>query len=235
MAKKAEDLKTFVADVRLRGGGETGVVKLLSGFKKGRHAVPDSVNPATEAFLANLCAVELKDESEEWFQRARAELGYKRKQVTLEVERALAVLSAEDFTFEIAYALDARDPSTYVKTKTLHQLTTGKLGDDRFEELFAGQFNEIIFELTKGAQVEAVIDAVEDLNGQGGLAVNYPSDYQSCTLTVEGVEAEVVCDGTSLAMRFPRGGGPMELVQAFGEVRRAFSLSKKTALAGLLG
>ena len=235
MATKAEDPKSFVTEVRLQGGGELGLVKSLSGFKKGRHAVPDAVNAATEAFLGRLCMEELGDESEEWFQRARADLGYKRKQVTLEVAGARAVLSAVDFTFEISYTLESRDPGTFVKTRILHQLTTGKLGDPQFEELFAGQFDEIVFELTKGARVEAVIDAVEELDGAGGLRVNYPSDCRECTLTVEGVEAEVVCDGATLLMRFPRAGGPMELVEAFGAVRRAFSLSKKTALAGLLG
>ena len=189
MATKAEDPKTFVAEVRLRGGGEVGLVKALAGFKKGRHAVPDAVNAATEAFLGRLCAEELTDESEEWFQRARNDLGYKRKQVTLEVSGGLAVLSAVDFTFEISYLLDSRDPGTFVKTRMLHQLTTGKLGDECFEAMFAGQFNEIVFELTKGAQVEAVIDAVEELDGAGGLTVNYPSDYRDCTLSVAGVEA----------------------------------------------
>ena len=51
MAKNAEDPETYVAEVRLLGGGETGKLKLLSGFKKGRHSVPDAVNAATEAFL----------------------------------------------------------------------------------------------------------------------------------------------------------------------------------------
>ncbi len=145
------------------------------------------------------------------------------------------MLTTSDFTFEIHYALDVRDAATFVKSKTLHELKIGRLGEEKFESLFAGQFDEIVFELTKGARVEAVIDAVEDLDGVGGLRVEYPSDYSFCTLKVEGVEAEVVCDGTSLLMRFPRAGGPKELVDAFGAVRHVFSLSKKTALTGLLG
>jgi hypothetical protein len=235
MDTKATDPKSYVAGVRLGGGGETGLVKSLSGFKKGRHAVPDAVNAATGAFLGRVCAEELTDEGEEWFQRARNELGYKRKQVMLEISSGTAVLTTSDFTFEIRYDLEARDAGTFVKSRSLYELNVGRLGEEKFEALFAGQFDEIVFELSKGAQVEAVIDAVEDLDGAGGLVVDYPSDYSRCTLTVEGVDAEVVCDGTSLLMRFPRAGGPQELVEAFGAVRQAFALSKKTALAGLLG
>lgn len=235
MAKNAEDPETYVAEVRLLGGGETGKLKLLSGFKKGRHSVPDSVNAATEAFLGRLCAEELTDESEEWFQRARSDLAYKRKEVTLDVSGSVAVLSAVDFVFEINYRLNSRDPGVYVKSTVLHQLKPGRLGDERFENLFAGQFNEIVFDLTKGVSVEAVVDAVEELDGATGLAVEYPSDCASCVLTVEGIEAEVHCDGSSLSMVFPRAGGPSELVEAFAAVRHAFVISKNSVLAGLLG
>ena len=67
-----------------------------------------------------------------------------------------------------------------------------------------------------------------------GLAVNYPSDCQRCVITVEGVKAEVICDGATLEMRFPRAGSPAELVEAFAAVRTAFSLSRNRVLAGLL-
>lgn len=234
MPASPKDPETFVSRVRLVGSGGDGTVKTLPGFKKGRHAVPDAVSPATLAFFARLCGGVLADEAEEWFQRARGELGYKRKELTLEVASPVAVLTAVDFTFEIEYALDEREPATYTITKTLHELEAGRLGASSFEALFAGQFSEIVFDLSKGVSVEEVIDAVEELDGANGMAVDYPSDYRECTLTVDEVEAAVVCDGTSLAMRFPRAGGPMELVEAFGAVRQAFALSKKSVLAGLL-
>ena len=234
MADSGNDLRQFVSRVRLVGHAGEGAVKTLPGFKKGRHAVPDAVTPATQAFFARLCEELVAEEAEGWFQRARAELSYKRKELTLEVTSPLAVLTAKDFSFEIQYELNARDASVYSGRRTLHELEAGRLGAPAFEALFAGQFSEIAFDLKKGVQVEAVIDAVEDLDGQGGLQVDYPSDYSNCTLRVDDVEAEVVCDGVSLAMIFPRAGGPMELVEAFCAVRRVFVLSKRSALAGLL-
>jgi len=88
--------------------------------------------------------------------------------------------------------------------------------------------------LTKGAPVEAVIDAVEGLAHDDALKVEYPSDCSDCTLAVTGVSATVRFDGSELAMVFPRSGSPRELLEAFVAVREAFALTKKPVLAGLL-
>ena len=207
----------------------------MAGFKKQHHTVPDAVSAATTAFLGKLCTGELAAEGEQFFQRTKAAMGYLRKDLTLEVTSPQAVLTAKDFTLEIAYALQQSDPSGYAVTRTLHSLGSGELvGLPEFNELFAAVFGGIVFGLTKGARVEAVIDAIEARGGQGGLTVSYPSDCRHCLLAVEGVSAEVLCDGATLEMRFPRNGSPRELVESFAAVRSAFALTKDRVLAGLL-
>lgn len=242
MAKPAaEDPRSFISQVSLVGRGG-GAFKSLRGFDKSRHTVPDAVNHATSAFLAKLCAPELADEAEGFFQRARAAMAYKRKEVSLDVTSPNAVLSAKDFTLEIAYALEDADPASYVVTRTLHSLRNGDvLQVAEFDALFAGQFSAIAFALKKGVRVEAVIDAVEGLDHEedagtdtARLRVDYPSDCRECTLTVDGVDAAVVCDGATLEMRFGKSGSPRELLEAFAAVRKAFALTKDRALAGLL-
>lgn len=235
MAKSAaDDARSFISQVSLVGRGG-GAFKTLRGFDKSRHTAPDAVNNATSGFLAKLCAAELSEEAEEFFQRARAELSYKRKDVSLDVTSPVAVLSAKDFTLEIAYALEAGDPSSYAITRTLHSIKTGDLlRVAEFDELFAGQFSAVAFALKKGVRVEAVIDAVEGLEEDAELRVDYPSDCRDCTLRVEGIGAAVVCDGATLEMRFEKSGSPRELVEAFAAVRKAFALTKDRALAGLL-
>ena len=239
MAKSAaDDPRSFISQVSLVGRGG-GAFKTLRGFDKSRHTVPDAVNNATSGFLAKLCAPELGEEAEEFFQRAKAAMNYKRKDIGLDVTSPVAVLGAKDFTLEIAYALEEADPSSYVITRTLHSIKNGELlRVEEFNALFDGQFSAIAFALKKGVRVEAVIDAVEGLEDDAAdgakLRVDYPSDYRDCTLTVEGVAAAVVCDGATLEMRFERSGSPRELVEAFAAVRKAFALTKDRALAGLL-
>lgn len=234
MPKPASASNPFVSRISLVGRS-SGAVKNLAGFKKQHHTVPDAVNAATSAFLGKLCASELTEEAEALFQRAKAAFGYKRTELALEVTSPAAVLTARDFTLELAYALEKADPAAYEVTRTLHSLRDGELvQQSEFNTLFAGMFTGIVFGLAKGVKVEAVIDAVEARGGEGGLTVNYPSDCRDCTLLVEGVSAEVVCDGATLEMRFPRAGAPAELVDAFVAVRSAFALTKNRVLAGLL-
>jgi hypothetical protein len=235
MANAAGDPRSFISQVSLVGRSG-GTVKSLRGFDKSRHTVPDVVNHATSGFLAKLCAPELASEAEELFQRTRTAMAYKRKDLSLDVTTPMAVLSARDFTLELLYALEEAEPAAYILTRTLHSLRNASLLDvAEFDTLFAGHFSSIHFMLAKGVRVEAVIDAVEALDDEAGLHVEYPSDCRSCTLTVNDVDATVVCDGATLEMQFPRAGSPKELVLAFAAARQAFALTKDKALAGLLG
>lgn len=219
----------------LRFVGRTGgLVRTLRGFKKGQHSVPDAINATTTGFLARLCAEELAEEAEEAFRCARAACAYKRKDLSLTVGSPSAVLTARDFTLEIAYAFEDGDPSAYRRQWTLSGFTElDFLRGDACEALFGGRFQELVFTLTRGAPVEAVIDAVEGLE-RTALRVDYPSDCAHCLLTVEGVDARVRFDGGELAMEFERSAGPRALLEAFLAVRAAFALADSGVLAGLM-
>jgi len=230
----SEKSANFIDRVSL-AGHSGGLVKTLAGFKRQHHTVPEAVNAATEGFLAKLCTTELAAEAEDFFQRARSLFQYKRTELTLTVSSPAAVLTTRDFTFELAYALQPDEPERYVVTRTLHSLREpAAAGRPELNELFAATFAGIVFNLGKGVKVEAVIDAIEARGGEGGLAVDYPSTCEHCVIRVDDVDAEVVCDGGTLEMRFPREAAPAELIEQFGKVRAAFSLSRNRVLAGLL-
>ncbi len=208
-------------------GRSSGWVKALAGFKKGHHTLPDASNATTNAFLGKICERELTDEAEKLFQEVRSALGYKRKEVVLSVTSPLAMLGAKDFSVEIFYALEEREPAQYAVTTTLRGVMNVELlRVEEFARIFAGRFTEISFALKKGARVEAVIDAIEELDRDDGLTVTYPSDYRDCTIAVEGVDAVVRCTGATLEIVFPRGAGPAELIDQFAAVREAFRISK---------
>jgi hypothetical protein len=100
-------------------------------------------------------------------------------------------------------------------------------------QLPPGADSEIRFPLITAARDEAVIAAIEALEGEARLKVVYPSDYRDCTIRVDGVDADVRCTGATLDVIFPRAGAPGELIDAFTSVREAFQISK--ALRGLIG
>lgn len=229
----SEDVpSTVIAEIRFIGR-TGGAVKKLGGFKKGHHTLPDAANEVTNAFLGRLCTRELEDEAEAKFQEVRTGLNYKRKDISLTVTSPLAVLAAKDFTFEIMYELDEDSPDEYAVTQTLLDLKDGDLArSDTFNVIFERMFTELSFTLKKGVRVDAVIDAIEDLDEDSQLSVDYPSDCSECTISVEGVEATVRCTGASLDMVFPRAGAPGELLADFVAVRGAFGISEE--LAGMV-
>lgn len=234
MPKSADASLQFVSQISLTGHGG-GPVKTLAGFKKQHHTLPDAVNASTTAFLGKLCVTEITAEAENFFQRAKTLLRYKRAEITLEVTSPVAQLVTKDFVFEVTYSLEKAQPDRYAITRTLHSLRNGNLMEQaEFDQLFADTFSGIVFSLTKGVRVESVIDAVEALDEEASLRVGYPSTCQHCVLTVENVGAEVICDGATLEMRFPKNGSPRELIEAFATVRRAFALTQDRVLAGLL-
>lgn len=224
----------IIAGISFIGGGAGGAVKSLGGFKKSHHTVPDAVNATTQAFLGKLCASELAEEAEALFQSVRTGLAYKRKDIALSLTPPGAVLTAKDFTVELLYALESADPARYAVTQTLHSLRNGDLAHtEEFTAIFAGRFGEISFGLKKGARVEAVIDLIEALDGEGGMTVTYPADCRECVISVEDVDAQVRCTGATLDIVFARAGAPGELMAAFAQVRAAFGVSRE--LAGMLG
>ncbi len=224
---------SYLQQIRFLGRA-TGLVKTLGGFKKSQHTVPDAINATTAAFLARLCAAELAEEAESFFQRARAELAYKRKDLALDVSTPHAVLTAKDFTYELSYSFAENEPAAYVKTRALSALKNANVASRaEFSGLFAAHFTDLVFVLTKAAPVEPVIDAVEALDD--ALRVDYPSDARDCTLTVPDVAAQVTFNGHELAIICPRAGAPGELIDQFLAVRSAFRLTKDRTLSGLLG
>ncbi len=233
VSTSAEFSPSTLASLSLAGHGG-GLVKRLGGFRKDRHTVPDAANPATQAFFARICANDLGTEAEEWFQRARTGFGYKRADIRLELGSASALLLARDFSFEIAWALDPRDPASYTITRTLRDVreATFVLGE-ACDDVFAGTFTQIVFTLSRGVSVESVIDAVEGLPAGNGFSIAYPANCAECTLQVAGVDAKVRCTGASLELDFPRAGSPRELIEAFGAIRTAFRFTGSEPLVGL--
>ena len=234
MAKAAED--SVVRRVCLRGYTE-GKVMRFPAFNRKRHHVPSNLSSAAREFFARLCEPELAAETEAFFQRIRGAMGYKRKEISLTMEAAAAVLETRDFVLEWEYALDERDPTSYRLSRSLRFLRV--LGDEEWgvlDETLGDLFSDVSVELKARLSVEAVIDAVEALDpGLCRMEVNYPSDCHQCTLRVPGVDAEVVYNGASLEMHFPRKMESGVLWNAFDSVRKSFDLSGNTLSALLHG
>ncbi len=216
-------------------GRRPGRVKQLSGFRKGVHTVPGAVTAAAEAFLAKLCAGELAEETEALFREARTAFGYKRREISVDITGSMAQVIARDFRFEIVYALDESDPAAYVVARELSDLAPASEATWRLlDGLFPLHFSILRFPLGRPVAIEAMIDAIEDLEGAHGMSVDYPPDCGECTIRVAGVETEVLLSGPFLDLRFPGETSPSGILRAFLDVRAAFQASGSTELGHLL-
>lgn len=232
LGRMADDLPSSIVAGIAFIRRSAGRVNALDGFKKSHHTIPDTANAVTNGFLGKICAGELNAEAENLFQAVRKALGYKRTEVSLSVSSPAAALTTRDFVVDYLYGLQESTPSYYEVTTTLHSLKNPDLArTEEFAAIFAGWFTELSFGLAKGAKVEAVVDAIEALDG--ALEVSYPSDCSDCQITLAGVDATVRCTPSSLEIVFPRGGSPRELMDQFAEVRSAFAITRE--LSGLIG
>lgn len=224
----------LLSEIRLSGSIEA-PVKKLSGFKKNVHTVPDADTPATNAFLSKICATELQEEAEGFFQKARDILGYKRREIALHAAAGNALLQTRDFSLEWQYAISPDCPAHYQRNLLLHNISpAADISSPSWDSLFSSLFDHLEFVLTRPHSVEAIIDAVEALPPPASLRVDYPSDCRTCTLSTPDISAQVIFSGHLLTMRFPSPGSPGELFDSFLRLRSAFSLTRSTILGTLL-
>jgi hypothetical protein len=106
----AQDLPSAIIAGISFTGRSGGVVKALSGFRKGHHSVPDAANAVTNAFLGKICATELGEQAETLFQKVRTGLGYKRKDLALALTPPSAELTTKDFTVALTTRWKSRIP-----------------------------------------------------------------------------------------------------------------------------
>lgn len=95
-------------------GRKGGVIRELSGFSKRYHHVPDSVDSYTQSFVERIAIEDLKREATEIHDNLKSNFKYKRREIKIDIDSALAVISTKDFDLSVAYAQDSDDASSYV-------------------------------------------------------------------------------------------------------------------------
>ena len=200
-------------------GASNGLICGLSGFKKRLHTLPDSVTPATRAFVTRLGKSELEEEAEQLFQDIRRAGPYKRREITLDSREGEAAVRTPHFTLELTLAQDEDEPTAYSLGSHLHELAeAGILRGEAMSAALAGRFEALRFHLARGWQVEAVIDAVEE-HAPAGTELDYPSDCAWCALSTAGLPASIHCDAHGLELRLPAPTHPAALAEAYAAMR----------------
>ena len=199
--------------------GETrGTIKELSGYRKG-YRLPDLGDPRADEFIQKAGATELHEAGEALFQRIKDVFGYKRKEISLSQEGAASIQTV-DFCVHLSLVADPDNNRHYLmSTEVTDFIEPDVLQGPQFADVFNQHFDRLVFEFPTQADIEEVIDRVEDLDQPDRVTVSYPSDASECTVSLVGFTSKLLFDTNRLTLIGPQKLPVSDLVHASGRLQ----------------
>jgi hypothetical protein len=143
-------------------GSRIGQIKSLTGFKKGVHQLPDQVGTAAQNFVTNLAIADLETEAMRIFQSIKSIFRYKRKEIEMKIEGAVAFIPCRDFDLVISYRQNEREAKEYVLEYLLTNVSDlNAILHPELQDLLRNHFNEIRFLLSEDLVITDLIDELE--------------------------------------------------------------------------
>jgi hypothetical protein len=169
----------------------TGRVKDLAGYRK-FHRLPDRVNAASNKFVADLAAEDVKDDVDSYYALVREHLGYKRRDVESSADRGSGFVRTPDFEYSVSVSLAPDDPTTVIWRREVAGITNPEVVMSKaFGLVFGSLFDTLVFEFVKPFDLEAWVDHVEEAMPEG-VKLRCASDCSSCDVTVAGFPGGVI-------------------------------------------
>jgi len=92
---------------------------------------------------------------------------------------------------------------------------------EAFASVFDGRFDRLVFDFAQPADIDEIIDRVEDLD-TGQITVDYPSDASECTVTIAGLDTKLHFTPRRLSLVAPHNTDVASLVAASERVPTMF-------------
>lgn len=197
-------------------GMDTGTIKSLSGFKKGSHRMPDSVNSHAGSFVKQIGYNELCEQFEEVGHSIKSEFGLKRREFTAsEVEDGSGKILTPNFEFTMTMGQDENDHTSYFILYTLENIGDPSiLLTDAFSNVFSDTFTCLIFKNTSKQNIADLIDEIEDLDDES-IYLDYPNDSSTCTISLQDQKGELKITSNSLRFTCEQAADTNELLGVF--------------------
>lgn len=194
-------------------------VKNLSGYLK-RHHVPDSVNSATESFVAEISQKDISEDLDSVHGALRQEFGFKRKDLRVEYSEGSGSIITPYFDYDVSIFLNSDNPSEVIwQRQILNIRKPEQILTDQFDQVFSDMFDTLEFTSGRIIKVEDVIDSVEDLEGDT-LSIDYDKEHNWCTIAVEGLDAQIHVTSNTIAIICTTRESPRLLIESFFNVQK---------------
>lgn len=200
-------------------GEEVGRIKSLSGFKR-HHRLPDTINDATESFVKNISRKEVSEYAENLFKSLKKSFGYKRRDIQLDDDYEAASIITKDFSVNIWLEINPDDLSEYIIVTEVTEIQNPiSINSSEFNKVFSDIFNSLTFQFDKSFDIEKLIDAIEDIDDDEVISVDYPGDLSSCTIAIAGVDNEVHITSHSFSIKSQKCVEPKNLIESFNNAQ----------------
>ncbi len=213
-------------------GAKGGHVKELSGFKKGLHQVPETVNDYTASFVAGIAAQDVEFEATKLYEQIKSNFKYKRRDIKLEIDGASAFVATKDFDLSITYSQDTEDPGAYSIEYLINNVRdAAALNDEGLQNILDRHFDEVRFSLKGEIDLEELIDAIES-EDDGEILIDYPPDCSRLRITLDGCRWSIKLSQNGISIINHRLEAPKTMLSFFNEGQSL--ISKRTELRHLL-
>jgi hypothetical protein len=194
---------------------ESTVVRSLSGFKKGRHTVPRDISEYVSDWIASIAHQDVQERVNERFQEIKSALGLKRKDIEAVDDRIIT----KDFEYSIWCEQDPEEADMAVFHEELKSVSPEMLVNADLNELFDDAFREMLLSTKRKIDVNAIIDAIEDLE-HPSVTVDYDAGEDGCVITVRDTNTRLFVTEMSVRVVVQARTNPQGLVAAFTESRQ---------------
>jgi hypothetical protein len=213
--------KPVLAGVRFFSEREV-PVKALGGFRKGVHSPPTDTLASSREWVARLAEPDLAKELEEAAGSLRRHLGYKRRDVRADGPAGgAATVLTPDFAYHLTARQHPARPGVAVFRRTLAEVQSpGVLSSAAFAEAFPQGFQSLYCPFDAPAEIESLVDAIEDAEPPGLARIDYPTDLAWCELQLTGFDGRVRIEPAGLTVTAAGPAPPAVLAAQFAHVRR---------------
>lgn len=221
-AKPNETRKTKppFAEVRLTSE-QTVPVKSLGGFRKSVHAVPSDCSASSREWVARLAEPDIAQELEETSRLLRKSFGYKRKDVRVDgpLGGGASILTP-DFAYHLSVQQHIDTPGRAVFQRTVSEIRNiERLAGPDAEAAFPKGFTSLFQPFQSPADIEGLIDILEEELPPGISEIDYPTDLSYCELTISGFEGRVRIERQGITISTMSPASPSSLAAQYAFVK----------------
>lgn len=163
----ASDLDPIVKDLEFFGV-ETGQVKELSGFRKGRHKIYEDVTDSTRAWVISIASDEVEELFEKIYQGLHDLLGYEYSELKDERSDDGFLIITPAFDVQAMLEQSEGDPGQYLFVITVGSLREPSIiNEDGFLKLFIDYLDTVKLQLSKSIKLQQLVEKL-DKAGWGG-------------------------------------------------------------------